>query len=364
MYLIISWFYSLRENFRNGSWTKTEKLKNWIFQRDPGRDSPQFFIFSVFQFCLRNYSGIFPETFRNICGETEKLKNRKTEKLNFSRDSRKRFSIWIQFFLFVSFSVFPVLLTELFRNISGDISEYLQRNWKLKNRKTEKLNFPERSRKRFSIWIQFSVFQFFCFFCFAYGTIPEYFRRHFGIFAEKLKNWKTEKLKNWIFPRSRKRFSIWIQFFCFFSFSVFQFCLPELFRNISGDISEYLQRNWKLKNWIFQRDPGRDSAYGFSFSVFLFCLRNYSGIFPETFQNIWWETEKQKNWKTEFSREIQEEILHMDSVFLFVSVSVFLFCLRNYSGIFPETFRNICGETEKLNFPERSRKRFSNAFSF
>ena len=92
-----------------------------------------------------------------------------------------------------------------------------------------------------------SVFQFFSF---AYGTILEYFRRHFGIFAEKLKNRKTEKLN---FPeRSRKRFSIWIQFF---SFSVFQFCL------------------------------------------------------------------------------------------------------RNYSGIFPETFRNICGETEKLNFPERSRKR-------
>ena len=42
-------------------------------------------------------------------------------------------------------------------------------------------------------FFSFSVFQFFSF---AYGTIPENFRRHFGIFAEKLKDRKTEKQKN------------------------------------------------------------------------------------------------------------------------------------------------------------------------
>ena len=128
------------------------------------------------------------------------------------------------------------------------------------------------------------------------------------------------KLKNWIFQRDPGRDSPYG-----FSFSVFQFCLrnysgifPETFRNICGETE-------KLKNWIFQRDPGRDSPYGFSFSVFQFCLRNYSGIFPQIFRNICGETEKQKNWKTEFSREIQEEILHMDSVFQFFCFSVFLF---------------------------------------
>ena len=199
------------------------KLKNWIFQRDPGRDSPygfsfsvfQFFCFSVFQFCLRNCSGIFPATFRNICG---KLKNWKTEKLNFPERSRKRFSIWIQFFSFsvfqfFSFSVFQffsfsVLLTELFRNICGETEK--QKNW-----------IFQRDPGRDSPYgFSFSVFLFFSF---AYGTIPEYFRRHFGIFAG---NWKTEKQKNW--------------------------------------------KTEKQKNWIFQRDPGRDSPYGFSFSVFQF----------------------------------------------------------------------------------------------
>ena len=179
------------------------------------------------------------------------------------------------------FFCFSVLLTELFRNMSGDISEYLRRNWKLKNWKTEKLNFPETSRKRLSIWIQ--VFSFSV-------LLTELFRnisasKHFGIFAEKLKNRKTEKLN---FPeRPRKKFSIWIQFF--------------------------------------------------SFSVFQFCLRNYSGIFPETFRNICGETEKQKNWKTEFSREIQEEILHMDSVFQFFSFS-------SFSVLLTELFRNISGD--------------------
>ena len=76
-----------------------------------------------------------------------------------------------------------------------------------------------------------TVFQFFSF---AYGTIPEHFRRQ---------NWKTEKL---FFPeRSRERFSSGKN-----SFSVL---LTEVFRNISGDKTE------KLKNCFFQRDPGRDS---------------------------------------------------------------------------------------------------------
>ncbi len=44
-------------------------------------------------------------------------------------------------------------------------------------------------------------------------------------------------------------------------------------------------------------------------SVFQFWSGNYSGILAE----------KLKNWKTVFSREIQEEILHMDSVFQFFS---------------------------------------------
>ena len=227
MYLIISWFYSLGK-----------------------------------------ISGIVPEP---------KLKNWKTE---FSREIQEEILHMDSVFQFFCFSV---LLTELFRNISADISEYLRRNWK-----TEKLNFPERSRKRFSIWIQF------------------------------------------------------------FSFSVFQFCLrnysgifPQTFRNICGETEKLKNRKTeKQKNWIFQRDPGRDFPYGFSFSVFLFFSFAY-GTIPEYFRrHCGIFAEKLKNWKTEFSREIQEDILHIDSVFQF--------CLRNYSGIFPETFRNICGETEKL----------------
>ncbi len=80
--------------------------------------------------------------------------------------------------------------------------------------------------------------------------------------------------------------------------------VPELFRNSSGTKTE------KLKNCSFQRDPGRDSPYKFSFSIFQFWFGNYSGIFAEKLKNC-------KYWKTVFSRDIQEEILHMDSVFLF-----------------------------------------------
>ena len=223
MYLIISWFYSLG---KISGIVPEPKLKNWIFQRDPGRDSPYGFSFSVFQF---------------FC--------------------------------------FSVLLTELFRNISGDISEYLRRNWK-----TEKLNFPERSRKRFSIWIQFFSFSV----------------------------------------------------FLFFSFSVL---FTELFRKISADISEYLRRNWKtekLKNWIFQKNPGRDSPYGFSFSVFLFF--SFSVLLTELFQKISADiseylrrnskTEKLKNRKTE-KLNFPERSRKRFSIWIqFFSFSVFLFCGR------------------------------------
>ena len=207
MYLIISWFYS-----------------------------------------LGNISGIVPEP---------KQKNRKTE---FSREIQEEILHMDSAFLFFSFSVFFLFFSFAY----GTIPEYLRRNWK-----TEKLNFPERSRKRFSIWIQFFCFSVFQFFSFAYGTIPEYFRRHFGIFAEKLKNRKTESI--W-------RISSWISL----GNSVFQFprkyseMSPEIFRNSSVSKTE------KLKNRIFQRDPGRDSPYGFSFSVLLTDLfRNISGDISE-----------------------------------------------------------------------------------
>ena len=101
------------------------------------------------------------------------------------------------------------------------------------------------------------------------------------------------------------------------SFSVLQF-LRKYFKIVPE--TEKL-KNWKtkkLKNWIFQGHSGRDSPYGFSFSVFqffsflvfqFFSFRNCFEIFPQ----------KLKNWKTEFSKDIQAEILHMDSVFQFFS---------------------------------------------
>ena len=172
---------------------------------------------------------------------------------------------------------------------------------------------------------------------FHYGKVPELFRNTSGTKTEKLKNCfsreiqeeilhmdsvfqfpelfrnisgETEKLN---FPGTcRQRFSIWIQFF---SFSVFQF--PELFRNISGETE-------KLKNWIHMENLCLNVPGKFSFSVSPEIFRNSSGN---------WKTEKLKNWKTVCSREIQEEILHMDSVFQF-------FSFRNYFGIFPEKLKN------------------------
>ena len=142
--------------------------------------------FSVFQFCLRNSSGTFPET---------KLKNWKTEKLFFYGESLPG-CLWKK-----QFFSFSVLLTELFRNISGD--------------KTEKLFFYGESlpgclwKKQF---FSFSVFQF----CLrnSSGTFPE----------TKLKNWKTEKL--FFYGESLPGCLCKKQFF---SFSVL---LTEVFRNI------------------------------------------------------------------------------------------------------------------------------------
>ena len=62
------------------------------------------------------------------------------------------------------------------------------------------------------------------------------------------------------------------------------------------------------------------------------------------------KTEKLKNWKTVFSREIQGEILHKKTVFQFFSF---------VSGNVPEYFRKQNWKTEKLFFPETSRERFS-----
>ena len=142
--------------------------------------------FSVFQFCLRNSSGTFPET---------KLKNWKTEKLFFYGESLPG-CLWKK-----QFFSFSVLLTELFRNISGDKTE------KLKNCFFYGESLPGCLWKK-----QFSVFQF----CLrnSSGTFPE----------TKLKNWKTVFL--W-------RISSWMSLektvFQFFSFSVL---LTEVFRNI------------------------------------------------------------------------------------------------------------------------------------
>ena len=138
----------------------------------------------------------------------------------------------------------------------------------------------------------------FQFFSFAYGTIPEHFWRQ---------NWKTEKL---FFPeRSRERFSKNN------SFSVFPFCL----RNYSGTFPETKLKNWKtvfswrISPWI--------SLEKNSFSVFQFCLRNSSGTFPET---------KLKNWKTVFLWRISPWISLEKTVFQFFSFAY---------GTLPEHFR-------------------------
>ena len=144
--------------------------------------------FSVCQFCLRNYSGTFPET---------KLKNWKN---CFFHGESLPGCLWKK-----QFFSFSVLLTELFRNISGDKTKKLK-NWKTVFFVKENLSldvsgknsfsvfqfclrkssgtFPETKLKnwktvflwRISPWMSLekTVFQFFSF---AYGSIPEHFRR-------------------------------------------------------------------------------------------------------------------------------------------------------------------------------------------
>ena len=153
--------------------------------------------------------------------------------------------------------------------------------------------FPERSRERFSIKKQF--------FSFAYGSIPEHFRRQ---------NWKTEKL---FFPeRSRERFSKKN------SFSVFQFCL----RNYSGTFPETKLKNWKTLFFHEESLPGSLwKKQFFSFSVLLTELfRNISGD----------KTKKLKNWKTVFLWRISPWISLEKTVFQFFSFAY---------GTLPEHFR-------------------------
>ena len=145
--------------------------------------------------------GKVPELFRNSSGtKTKKLKH-----CFFLERSRKRFSIWIQFFSFGS----------------GTIPKYLRKNWKTvfsREIQEEILHmdsvfqfwfgnysgiFAEKLKNCFSREIQEEILHMDSVFQFWFGN-------YFGIFAEKLKTWKT------VFPkRSRKRFSIWIQFFSF-----------------------------------------------------------------------------------------------------------------------------------------------------
>ena len=142
----------------------------------------------------------------------------------------------------ISFSVFQFCL----RNSSGTFPETKLKNWK-----TVFL-------WRISPWMSLekTVFQFFSF---AYGTLPEHFRRQ---------NWKTEKL---FFYGESLPGCLWKK--QFFSFSVL---LTELFRNISGDKIK------KLKNWktvFFMENLFLDVSGKNSFSVFQFCLRKYSGTY-------------------------------------------------------------------------------------
>ena len=100
-----------------------------------------------------SFSVLLTELFRNISGDkTKKLKNWKT--VFFYGESLPG-CLWKK-----QFFSFSVLLTELFRNISGDKTK------KLKNWKTVFL-------WRTSSWMSLekTVFQFFSF---AYGSIPEH----------------------------------------------------------------------------------------------------------------------------------------------------------------------------------------------
>ena len=147
------------------------------------------------------------------------------------------------------------------------------------------------------------------------------------------------------------------------------FFITEKCRNYSGILPEPKLKNWKT---VFSREIQEeilhmDSVFQFfSFgsgtiwktetldaykqivvlaSMSWLCTSSSASFFhygkvPELFRNTsGTKTEKLKNWKTVFSREIQEEILHMDSVFQFFSFSV--------SGTISEYFRRNW-KTEKL----------------
>ena len=167
--------------------------------------------------CTTKKCGMFRNT---SVSKTEKLKNWKTV---FSRDIQEEILHKKTVFQFFSFLV---LSPEMFRKSSVSKTEKLK-NWKTVFSRDIQGEILHKK----------TVFQFFSF---VSGNVPEEFRKQ---------NWKTEKL---FFPEtSRERFSIKKKtVFQFFSFLVLS---PEMFRKSSVSKTE------KLKNWFFQRDPGRDS---------------------------------------------------------------------------------------------------------
>ena len=175
---------------------------------------------------------------------------------------------------------FSVLLTELFRNISGDKTK------KLKNWKTV---FYGESLPG-CLWKK----QFFSFSV----LLTEVFRNISGDKTKKLKN--CFFMENLSLDLSGKN-----------SFLVFQFCLG----NSSGTFPETKLKNWKTEKLFFMENLSLDVSGKNSFSVFQFCLRKYSGTFPET---------KLKNWKTVFLWRISPWISLEKTVFQFFSFSVLL----------------------------------------
>ena len=110
-----------------------------------------------------------------------------------------------------------------------------------------------------------------------------------------------------------------------------------MFRNTSVSKTE------KLKNWktVFSRDIQGEILH--KKTVFQFF--SFSVLSPEMFRkSSVSKTEKLKNWKTVFSRGIQGEILHKKTVFQFFSFAY---------GSIPEEFRRQNWKTEKLFFSWR-----------
>ena len=118
--------FSAFQLFWNRNW-KTEKLNFPGTFRQRFSIWIQFFSFLVFQFfSFRNYFEIFPEKLKNW--KTKKLKNWKTE---FSRDIQAEILHMDSVFQFFSFSVFQffsfLVFQFLFRNISGETEKL--KNW-------------------------------------------------------------------------------------------------------------------------------------------------------------------------------------------------------------------------------------------